>query len=67
MQTNIIKRGSSLFFFIKGQEGCYFFNDKEQAIQGEQGGAIHSMKGQAGRSTLLKLSGGNSAIPLKSK
>ena len=60
MQTNIIKRGSSLFFLLKGKKGVTFLMIRNK-------GAIHSMKGQAGRSALMKLSGKNSAYSSETK
>ena len=48
------KRASFFSFFTKGQEVLYHLNEEK--------GVIHSMKGQAGHSSFLKLSGGNSTL-----
>ena len=43
-----------LFFLMRATRGLFFCNEGNK-------GAIYSMRGQAGCSALLKLSGGNSA------
>ena len=56
----IVKKQSFLLFFTKGQEGCFFF--LFFFLNEDNKGAIHAMRGQAGRSDLLKLSGRNSGL-----